>query len=191
MCSTRPLPVLKGHHELTPEPPLLQAEHPQLPHEGSPRPMAAPWPCPAPIQQPLSLCMVCPGAAWCWAEAAPSPSCPWSSPGLLQGGLSARVLWGVRQGWGARLSPDVPGAGMRGAGHKPEGRGCPVNVRMCFFTVRVTELIREVVEPPSWEIFPPHLDMALGDLFQVSLLEQGWAQMDPEVPPTSTTLSNL
>lgn len=47
--------------------------------------MAALWPCPAPIQQPLSLCTLCPGAVWCWAEAAPSPSCPWSSPGVAAG----------------------------------------------------------------------------------------------------------
>lgn len=175
MCFTRPLPVLKGHHELSPEPPPPAPQFPQLSlMRGAP----APWPPHGRALHPSSSPRPC---AWCALglcgavlRRLRAPPARGAAPGLLQGGLSARVLWGVRQGWGARRSPDVPSIRMRGTGHKLEGRGCPVNIRMCYFTVWVTELIREVVEPPPLELFTPHLDVALGDLSQVSLPEQGW-----------------
>ena len=53
-----------------------------------------------------------------------------------------------------------------------------VYVDACLlFAVRVTEhwhtLTKEVVESPSFDILKSHLDMVLGNLFYVALLEQG------------------
>ncbi|KAK4828080.1 hypothetical protein QYF61_023140, partial [Mycteria americana] len=52
----------------------------------------------------------------------------------------------------------------RGNGHELKHRRFLLNIRKCFFTVRVTKhwhkLPREVVEPPSLEILKSHLDMS-------------------------------
>jgi len=51
--------------------------------------------------------------------------------------------------------------------HKLKHRRLHLNIRKCFFTVRVTEhwnrLPRDVVESPSLDIFKSHLDMVLGN----------------------------
>ncbi|KFV84010.1 hypothetical protein N308_10830, partial [Struthio camelus australis] len=53
-------------------------------------------------------------------------------------------------------------------GHKLNHRKFHLNLRKCFFTVRVPEhwsrLPREVVESPSLEIFKSRLDVILGNL---------------------------
>ncbi|KFV88544.1 hypothetical protein N308_11737, partial [Struthio camelus australis] len=53
-------------------------------------------------------------------------------------------------------------------GHKLKHRQFCLNLRKNFFTVRVTEhwnrLPREVVEPPSLEIFKTRLDAILGNV---------------------------
>ncbi|KFV80375.1 hypothetical protein N308_07636, partial [Struthio camelus australis] len=53
-------------------------------------------------------------------------------------------------------------------GHKLNHRKFHLNLRKNFFTVRVTEhwnrLPREVVHPPSLEIFKSHLDAILGNM---------------------------
>ncbi|KAK4830659.1 hypothetical protein QYF61_012539 [Mycteria americana] len=64
----------------------------------------------------------------------------------------------------------------RGNGHKEKHR-FQLNIRKHFFPVRVTKhwhkLPREIVESPSLETFKSSLDMVLGNLLQVILLEQG------------------
>lgn len=56
---------------------------------------------------------------------------------------------------------------MRGNEHKLKHRRLPLNIRKCFFTVSVTKhwhrFPREVVEPPSLEIFKSCLDTILGN----------------------------
>lgn len=53
----------------------------------------------------------------------------------------------------------------RGSGLKLKHRGCCLNIRKEFFTVRVVEnlhrLPKDVVESPSWEILKNHLDTVL------------------------------
>jgi len=87
----------------------------------------------------------------------------------------------------------VPSDRTRGNGHKWKHRTFLLNICKYFFTVRVTEhqdrLPREVVEPPTLQIFKSCLDMVLGNRFQVVLLEQGELdQMISRSIPTSTTL---
>ena len=73
--------------------------------------------------------------------------------------------------------PVVPSDRTRGSGHTLKHRRFHLNTRKHFFTVRVSKhwhrLLREVVESPSLEIFRSDLDMVLGNLLQVALLEQG------------------
>lgn len=61
----------------------------------------------------------------------------------------------------------------------------PLNSRKHLFTVQVSEhwhmLTRVVVISPSMEIFKIHLNVVLGNLLWVSLLEQGLDQMDPHL----------
>jgi len=63
----------------------------------------------------------------------------------------------------ARLFSVVHNDSTRGHGDKLKCNRCRVNIRKCFFTVRVTKqwhrLCREVVE-----IFRSHLDKVLGNL---------------------------
>ncbi|KFQ59279.1 hypothetical protein N334_00735, partial [Pelecanus crispus] len=51
-------------------------------------------------------------------------------------------------------------------GHKLKHGRFPLNIKKCFFAVRVTEhghsLSREVVKSPSLEILKSHLDTVLG-----------------------------
>ena len=53
----------------------------------------------------------------------------------------------------------------------------PLNIRKHFFTVRVTEhwkrLPREVVESPFLVTLESRMDVVLGNLLKVTLLEQG------------------
>jgi len=78
----------------------------------------------------------------------------------------------------------VPSDRTRGNGHKVEQRKLQLNMRMNFFTLRVTEpwnrLPREVVESPSLEIFKPRLDVVLCSLLWVTLLQQGFGLGDPQ-----------
>lgn len=53
----------------------------------------------------------------------------------------------------------------RGSGHRLKRRNLPLNIKIHFFTVRMTEhwhrLSREVVECPSLELLKSHLGMVL------------------------------
>ena len=61
----------------------------------------------------------------------------------------------------------VPSDRTRGNVHTLKHRRFPPNIGKHFFTVQVTKhwhrLLKEVVEPPSLEIFKSHLDMVLGN----------------------------
>jgi len=65
----------------------------------------------------------------------------------------------------------------RGNRHKLKHKRFPLNIRKHIFSARMTEhrhrLSREVVQSPSLEIFKSHLDMVLGHLLQVAMLENG------------------
>jgi len=78
---------------------------------------------------------------------------------------------------GAKLSSVVPSDRTRGNGHKLKQRKFQLKTTKNFFPLRATEpwnrLPREVVEPPSLEIFKTHLDKVLCSLLWVTLLLQG------------------
>lgn len=68
--------------------------------------------------------------------------------------------------------------------HKLEHRRFWLNIRKHFFTVWVTvhwhSMPRELMEFPPWK---SHLDLVLGNMLEVSLLEQGgWTSRHPEIP---------
>jgi len=74
----------------------------------------------------------------------------------------------------------------RGNGHTQKHGTLPLNIRKCFFTVRVTEhwnrLPRDVVEFLSLGILINWPDRVLGNHLWVALLEQGtWTRRLPEV----------
>lgn len=82
----------------------------------------------------------------------------------------------------ARMTSDtrrcwrVPSDRTKGNDHKPEHRRCHLNIRKHFFTVWVArhwqKLPKKAVESPTLKIFKSHLEIALGSLVWVSLLEQ-------------------
>ena len=74
----------------------------------------------------------------------------------------------------------MPSNRERGNGHKPKHRKFQLNIRKHFFTVRVTEhwnrLPREVVEPPSLEIFKTRLDAILCNALGDPAQHGGWTR---------------
>lgn len=64
----------------------------------------------------------------------------------------------------------------RSSGHKLEHSRVHLNIRKHFIIAWVTEhwhrLTREINASPSLEIFISHLNMVLGNLFWVALLQQ-------------------
>lgn len=78
----------------------------------------------------------------------------------------------------------------RGKGHKH--RRIHLNIRENFYIVKVTEhwhMPRKVAESPSLKIFKSYLDVVLGNLLLVALLEQGIAPSNlQESLPTSIAL---
>jgi len=79
-----------------------------------------------------------------------------------------KYLKGVCQEDGAKLFPVVSSDRTRGNRHKLKQSKFRLNMRKNFFPLRVTEpwnrLPREVVEPPSLEIFKTRLDKVLCSL---------------------------
>ena len=67
----------------------------------------------------------------------------------------------------------------RGSGHELEHRRFCLNTRKYFSAVHIFQRGCGV---SSLQIFKSHLDVSLGSLLWVSLLEQGLEQMDSEVP---------
>lgn len=63
----------------------------------------------------------------------------------------------------------------------------PLDTRQHFCVVQVTERWHRLPRScgvSSWGIFKSLLNTGLGTLLWVALLEQGWDQKDPEVPPS-------
>jgi len=79
----------------------------------------------------------------------------------------------------------------KGNGHKLKPRRFPLNIRKCFFTVKVTEhwhrLPREVVEFPSLEVLKSHLDMEAGSRWPCLSSGVGPDDLHRSLP-TSTSL---
>jgi len=80
--------------------------------------------------------------------------------------------------------------------YKLKHRRFSPNIKKNIFPVGVTKhrqrLPRDPVESPSLEIFKSHLDMVLGSLLWVTLLEQGAGQDDLQrCLPTSAILDSV
>lgn len=77
-------------------------------------------------------------------------------------------------------------------GKRQAPRRVKLNIRKHFCAVHVTEhwhrFLTEAGESSSLEMSKSHLDVVLGTMLWVALLEQGLDQMDPEVSPTSAIL---
>lgn len=78
---------------------------------------------------------------------------------------------------GARLFSVMHSVRTKGDGHKLKHRMFSPNIRKQFFTMRVLEqwqkLSRELMESLSYVMFKSHVDLVLGNLLYVTLLEHG------------------
>lgn len=85
---------------------------------------------------------------------------------------------------GARLFSVIPSARTRDSGHKMGRRRFCVTIRKHFCALQVTlvQISKRGCGISFLEISKSCLNVVLGTLLWVSLLEQGVGQMDPDVP---------
>lgn len=94
-----------------------------------------------------------------------------------QENLTNVYLMGGNEKEEARLSSIVPIDRTRGSGHKFKHAKFHLNTRKRFVTLRVVKqwngLLREIVKSPPIDTFKTRLDMVLGNLLYLTMLEQG------------------